>query len=169
MGLQKVRHDLATEKQQQSSFKSVHSDPSSILKIRLSAFFIIVVNILHIFYKQVPDHIYNCKLFFLILQVVFSLLWSCREGDGNRWVGQVITLQTLMCLSVFSGSSWISKYCLEFASVCLISRVLKKLILTILLVFLLLLLKGGLTEVLTLPFQKPCLYSPCVTFWKALL
>ena len=38
MGLQKVRHDLATEKQQQSSFKSVHSDPLSILKIRLSAF-----------------------------------------------------------------------------------------------------------------------------------
>ena len=41
MGPQKVRHDLATEKQQ-ASFKSVHSDPLSIFKIRLSAFLLLL-------------------------------------------------------------------------------------------------------------------------------
>ena len=47
-----------------SSLESVHSDPLSILKIRLFVFLLLTFKYLYIFQIQVPDHIYDLQVFF---------------------------------------------------------------------------------------------------------
>ena len=66
--------------------RNVYSDPLLISETSLS-FCSWVVSILYIFYIKAPCQIYNLKMFFSILRVVFLLSWGCplRHESFKFW------------------------------------------------------------------------------------